>query len=128
MLRRPPKATRTDRLFPYTTRFRSNRGGYVGAGLDVEGDGQAAGRRYGKPNRATGFRMPFGNQMHESDRPTFSAGHRRCPFSRAGKTGLHTIAGRPDALRRRWPLSRTLRSEEHTSELQSLMRISYAVF
>src|SRR3546814_3662524 len=54
-----------------------NRGGYVGAGLDVEGDGQAAGRRYGKPNRATGFRM---------------------------------------------------RSEEHTSELQSLMRISYAVF
>src|SRR3546814_1374512 len=67
MIRRPPRSTRTDTLFPYTTLFRSgaDQGVRVGDGLAVLGPG-------------------------------------------------------PDRLRQR--------SEEHTSELQSLMRISYAVF
>src|SRR3546814_2247081 len=76
MIRRPPRSTRTDTLFPYTTLFRSG-------------------------------------------------GHRRCqPVDRKNP-------------RFRWPVRLTggmavsndaIRSEEHTSELQSLMRISYAVF
>src|SRR3546814_3757173 len=79
MIRRPPRSTRTDTLFPYTTLFRSAAGLAVVRELDirdVEGD-------------------------------------------------------RSDLLRRRDdPVLRDVmdRSEEHTSELQSLMRISYAVF
>src|SRR3546814_4510055 len=71
MIRRPPRSTRTDTLFPYTTLFRS---------------GQA-----------------------------------RSPPAAA----LRACRGRNGCSR---GLSSTRRSEEHTSELQSLMRISYAVF
>src|SRR3546814_2165510 len=74
MIRRPPRSTRTDTLFPYTTLFRSRcRHGAPYLDRQRGGPGLAAGR----------------------------AGERPC---------------RPG------------RSEEHTSELQSLMRISYAVF
>src|SRR3546814_20688382 len=71
MIRRPPRSTRTDTLFPYTTLFRSPR------------------------------------QPHRSPLPRF-----------------------PNAPAPRFPPRRQcrVRSEEHTSELQSLMRISYAVF
>src|SRR3546814_8431631 len=82
MLRRPPRSTRTDTLFPYTTLFRS--------------------------------------WAHESFLPT-----KRTPcllismpsMSRSISPSLHS-----------GKVSRVSRSEEHTSELQSLMRISYAVF
>src|SRR3546814_14145903 len=72
MIRRPPRSTRTDTLFPYTTLFRSR------------------------------------------SRPAMSP-------TRAGSSRRALRPGRP-----RW--NGTTRSEEHTSELQSLMRISYAVF
>src|SRR3546814_7065190 len=78
MIRRPPRSTRTDTLFPYTTLFRSSPGS----------------------DRA----------RDECWQPS------RC---------------RQDVRRRRWPPlpgQYKDRSEEHTSELQSLMRISYAVF
>src|SRR3546814_8972486 len=77
MIRRPPRSTRTDTLFPYTTLLRSHwpRSYPVCAG----------GRHYGAPGIV---------------RPQFAE------YSRAHRG----------------------RSEEHTSELQSLMRISYAVF
>src|SRR3546814_14349694 len=81
MIRRPPRSTRTDTLFPYTTLFRS------------PGRGLRAARQEGSRRRA--------GQSHRRD------GNRRGPGQ----------AGRGDH-----------RSEEHTSELQSLMRISYAVF
>src|SRR3546814_7877851 len=81
MIRRPPRSTRTDTRFPYTTLFRSGAAGLLGAVDRAERHGLL----------------------------------RRRPLS--------GVAGRP--LRRR--PGRT-RSEEHTSELQSLMRISYAVF
>src|SRR3546814_9528085 len=71
MIRRPPRSTRTDTLFPYTTLFRSRLGRH-------------------------GDRLPRRNQRRH-------LGDRR-------------------------PIERANRSEEHTSELQSLMRISYAVF
>src|SRR3546814_19391046 len=67
MIRRPPRSTRTDTLFPYTTLFRSG-----------------------------------------------------------GRGGIHEVEA--GALRRLLGRLQHVRSEEHTSELQSLMRISYAVF
>src|SRR3546814_10327596 len=97
MTRRPPRSTRTDTLFPYTTLFRSPG---LGAGL----------RRHLDVPRAAG------------DRAVPAA---RRSFQHRGRGRAH--AGRvPVRDRRRggWGV----RSEEHTSELQSLMRISYAVF
>src|SRR3546814_5794630 len=80
MIRRPPRSTRTDTLFPYTTLFRSLRRSSVRVGNR---------RALGLPRHGTRDRVPT-------------------------------------ASRRRRPCGG--RSEEHTSELQSLMRISYAVF
>src|SRR3546814_2782624 len=76
MIRRPPRSTRTDTLFPYTTLFRSQPALHAGPGV----------RR-----RAAGRSCP------------------PAPACRASRSSRR-------------------RSEEHTSELQSLMRISYAVF
>src|SRR3546814_2897032 len=83
MIRRPPRSTRTDTLFPYTTLFRS--------GGPTPGHSRPV---VGRLRRATDRTRP----------------------DRGGRTRPH---------RRRW---RVGRSEEHTSELQSLMRLSYAVF
>src|SRR3546814_2220009 len=83
MIRRPPRSTRTDTRFPYTTLFRS----------------QEPDRRHPDPGG-------------EALRPR-RLGLRR--WHRGGHRGKHRL-----------PLDG--RSEEHTSELQSLMRISYAVF
>src|SRR3546814_6308500 len=81
MIRRPPRSTRTDTLFPYTTLFRSG--------------------------------------AIENRRQKF------CPAERVAK-GLGAIDASPV---RAYAVSSGIhRSEEHTSELQSLMRISYAVF
>src|SRR3546814_7568701 len=79
MIRRPPRSTRTDTLFPYTTLLRS-----AGARFQVVFDAPGASQRRDRRNHH-GRASPVSN----------------------GQEG---------------------RSEEHTSELQSLMRISYAVF
>src|SRR3546814_8766094 len=80
MIRRPPRSTRTDTLFPYTTLFRS-----VVDGPAEDGEGpQRRGQEHEAPGGGAGGALP----------------------------GQAAIG----------------RSEEHTSELQSLMRISYAVF
>src|SRR3546814_10557456 len=102
MIRRPPRSTRTDTLFPYTPLFRSllrpflagdlQRRGDVGAGLAREGQRDA---------RVVG---------------------------RAGEARLAGARRHGDGGDRRQKQSPHRRSEEHTSELQSLMRISYAVF
>src|SRR3546814_2001350 len=96
MNRRPPRSTRTDTLFPYTTLFRSLRR-------------TVPGERLG---------------MH---------GHYLCPCP--GETSAVGCGGKKrgsillDPLILEYAMSiRIKRSEEHTSELQSLMRISYAVF
>src|SRR3546814_1052376 len=85
MIRRPPRSTRTDTLFPYTTLFRSSHHAHSG----------------------------------------FYSGYprSRSAFPLGGPRGART----PDAQIFNLALYQ-LRSEEHTSELQSLMRISYAVF
>src|SRR3546814_10150364 len=85
MIRRPPRSTRTDTLFPYTTLFRS----------------------------------PKSQRVHDENKgwdvAKYLLGHEREMISGMGLGGA---AGNP----------LLDRSEEHTSELQSLMRISYAVF
>src|SRR3546814_3952142 len=97
--RRPPRSTRTDTLFPYTTLFRSD--GTRRRGLAVAPVGQSHAAR----------RPPGAHADAESHRQD----HRR----------LHRRQGGAGALLH---LRLRHRSEEHTSELQSLMRLSYAVF
>src|SRR3546814_8114662 len=88
MIRRPPRSTRTDTLFPYTTLFRSPSG-------VVEAEDGA---------RARNNLLPV-------------------VVSRRPVVGGRTVGVRPEGSD-----DDRERSEEHTSELQSLMRISYAVF
>src|SRR3546814_4231634 len=93
MIRRPPRSTRTDTLFPYTTLFRSF--------TEIE--------RTVPPLRPLQVvQKPLGGQPHK----------------------LAKVPALPIRDRRLGVFDRGLneRSEEHTSELQSLMRISYAVF
>src|SRR3546814_5468349 len=106
MIRRPPRSTRTDTLFPYTTLFRS--------GL----------RRQARASQGI--------------RRLLMAPKLVAITGASGFLGSHTIAALAEAGMNVRALTRSLpllppaetgfRSEEHTSELQSLMRISYAVF
>src|SRR3546814_2333605 len=96
MIRRPPRSTRTDTLFPYTTLFRS-----VRLPLDEAVDDLHPGA----------FELVRPEQillLVEARLQFDDGGHR---YARLGRLD-----------------QRADRSEEHTSELQSLMRISYAVF
>src|SRR3546814_9939690 len=103
-MRPPPRSTRTDTLFPYTTLFRSHRR-VVPAEMEV-GDVRDA------PH---GSRLPQRRHQHAQRVRAYPVAQRR----------LHL---RQLAVGRDAAVSYALRSEEHTSELQSLMRISYAVF
>src|SRR3546814_4540532 len=102
MIRRPPRSTRTDTLFPYTTLFRS-----------LSRDRIAPLQSGTSDTTAVISRLPGVS--------SYSAG---------GFSGLPVIRGLE--IRRLTVLVDgvliDIRSEEHTSELQSLMRISYAVF
>src|SRR3546814_4638870 len=96
LIRRPPRSTRTDTLFPYTTLFRSGfQPAQSGELIEQEEDGP---RRFG--DRAGHVRERLRSQRRGFDDKIVVETIRRCRD----------------------------RSEEHTSELQSLMRISYAVF
>src|SRR3546814_6465420 len=114
MIRRPPRSTRTDTLFPYTTLFRSvtKAGGSAQTATGVTvADNLPAGFSF---TGASGF------GSYNSATGLWSVGS--IP---AGVTRTLTISGTVTATA---GASVTNRSEEHTSELQSLMRISYAVF
>src|SRR3546814_5839346 len=101
MIRRPPRSTRTDTLFPYTPLFRS-----------------PACREGGAPGLES---RPFPRHLAV-----------RIQLGRAFETAMTTTTGTaPETRSFEADVARLLhmmRSEEHTSELQSLMRISYAVF
>src|SRR3546814_9300000 len=115
MLRRPPRSTRTDTLFPYTTLFRSPRLQYQVErrfGRPPE-SGQSAGRDYLAQPRLAGLGA-------EGETYLLAQGGRRADHRRGG---VVNAADRVQVV-----LDLVVRSEEHTSELQSLMRISYAVF
>src|SRR3546814_3108812 len=108
MRRRPPRSTRTDTLFPYTTLFRSDR--YLDAWQE---QCRSLAALYQGENLRRAV-APVGVVSVRSD------------LSRCLSRGLrdHPVLRR-DMGAGKW---RCNRSEEHTSELQSLMRISYAVF
>src|SRR3546814_1937645 len=98
MIRRPPRSTRTDTRFPYTTLFRSR-------ALQEAGGLPRGCRRVDHRGRAEEQVLGLHLERHSAD-------------------PLHPAALLPRLCRR----DAGDRSEEHTSELQSLMRISYAVF
>src|SRR3546814_9477427 len=130
MIRRPPRSTRTDTLFPYTTLFRS------------PGVESALATREQVVERREGNRHLFAERLERAIRHRLQPrigqdiegetgeAIRRMVIKEAGGDQLAIGVGdrieveprndRIDALQHR--------SEEHTSELQSLMRISYAVF
>src|SRR3546814_7423724 len=104
MIRRPPRSTRTDTLFPYTTLFRS--------ALHRFSTARFAGCRKGEGQR---------DQSEEIARPVPRL------LQASGRLARHLALAAPHR-KRACRQVRFSRSEEHTSELQSLMRISYAVF
>src|SRR3546814_9573093 len=98
MIRRPPRSTRTDTLFPYTTLFRS------------------------------GANMPIAHDIRFYDSHWSSGNARRWPACTIRPPILNRLKkGGINPTRRQYGVKQQ-RSEEHTSELQSLMRISYADF
>src|SRR3546814_1523376 len=101
MLRRPPRSNRTDTLFPYTTLFRS----------EPLLQSHALPPAGGDIDHGVGGLLDAREELHEHIGI-------RCGLSRFGIARVEMEDGR----------ARFGRSEEHTSELQSLMRISYAVF
>src|SRR3546814_7692546 len=114
MTRRPPRSTRTDTPFPYTTLFRShvlgNRGRPFAAPSDTGVD-----RTLPRP-----FRHGLGSSPQPYSRKTEEAWDSSCRYTVGPAARGHSrmvVAFRGRA-----------RSEEHTSELQSLMRHPYAVF
>src|SRR3546814_6193557 len=129
MLQRPPRSTRTDTLFPYTTLFRS-RPRQPDAILAIQRARLRPARhpsihRPDDPELSLG--RPFGWAGGDPD------GVPRCPFIRKRRDHRHRqpVLHLIGALLLVTAVTRRLhdrRSEEHTSELQSLMRISYDVF
>src|SRR3546814_5691135 len=130
MIRRPPRSTRTDPLFPYTTLFRSGREPHILGGerlgfAFVHHPGRHGGRPLAEdPPRPRTVNRGITVSLHPArdaaddlfllalDRAVAAHGNRQPQIAVLG----HDIAP---------PLDR---SEEHTSDLQSLMRLSYAVF
>src|SRR3546814_9465619 len=94
MRRRPPRSTRTDTLFPYTTLFRSRH----------------------LQDRHPRSQPPVRLRQLGADRAAADDDQMRRPFGQVEDRLVGEVGHRVE------------RSEEHTSELQSLMRISYAVF
>src|SRR3546814_9119573 len=112
MIRRPPRSTRTDTLFPYTTLFRSIGSRCFADGLGVNDDGNCCAPRLGQGGSAGDVRAALCRpDVRCADRPSPDL---RCQCGAKGAAAVDQ--------------DRRMRSEEHTSELQSLMRKSYAVF
>src|SRR3546814_7574468 len=114
MIRRPPRSTRTDTLFPYTTLFRSP--GAVENALFFRGED---------------LRIDIGASMHLELMPIIIGMDYRArihipgpPYKTSSQFALTVTASDNGGHQ----LGKQRRSEEHTPELQSLMRISYAVF
>src|SRR3546814_955255 len=117
MIRRPPRSTRTDTLFPYTTLFRSMWDAYDTRYIDYVGSWGPAilGHAHPEVIRAV--------QEAAVDGLSFGA-----PTEAEIEIAEAIAARMPSIEKVRLVSSGTERSEEHTSELQSLMRITYAVF
>src|SRR3546814_5525176 len=119
MIRRPPGSTLTDTLFPYTTLFRS--------GLYRLGAAVAVGDR-GREARPLGFDRRRRVPGRRGDHIVRTAGRlKQLPFPVRAEL-VEALLFLSTSRRKNGPSTSSGRSEEHTSELQSLMRISYAVF
>src|SRR3546814_3118972 len=101
MLRRPPRSTRTDTLFPYTTLFRNSCGN--------------------TPASSAVWRPLARSWLTKASKTPLAS-------SKSPRLVLRYMMDRDSAEYRAICQTFPARSEEHTSELQSLMRISYAVF
>src|SRR3546814_2880611 len=115
MKRPPPRSTRTDTLFPYTTLFRSGREAHV-AGAQfhaAESEAELGEQGFGARRHplVLGFGLVGGGDRDHLDLVELVLA------DEAARIAARGARFRAEA-----------RSEEHTSELQSLMRISYAVF
>src|SRR3546814_1242871 len=107
MIRLPPRSTRTDTLFPYTTLFRSH------SLSSLPGEADLKGGFFTLPtllDRVVESHRAFGEEIFG---PVLA---------------VSTFDDAEEAILGTGPRAPASRSEEHTSELQSLMRISYAVF
>src|SRR3546814_1789008 len=108
MIRRPPRSTRTDTFLPYTTLFRSPPA------------------KLTPPPKAAALESPFAERSFRHARAPLAASKAR---TSAAVSIVKILPPPTTGPATSWPLGELpLRSEEHTSELQSLMRISYAVF
>src|SRR3546814_6925719 len=105
MKRRPPRSTRTDTLFPYTTLFRSGQ----------------TGERFDSFDLLTQL-------IHNRDRSLGNLIHSQLARDSIRGIQPNQLANLANKPKPTCCIIRNQRSEEHTSELQSLMRISYAVF
>src|SRR3546814_4644016 len=115
MIRRPPRSTRTDTLLPYTTLFRSAR-------LKLPSGMHAL---LCAPNRYVDCRYVY-DVIEDANGIDALVPFRLTVNGESGKPEVQGFKkGYPRPLKYPWVKDR---SEEHTSELQSLMRISYAVF
>src|SRR3546814_5060786 len=112
MTRRPPRSTRTDTLFPYTTLFRS-----------LFGYEHLLQRLFSEGGRLASAAVAA--QSHENLSPV--AGHQILSAISNAQLSVSGAIGHMAEGHRQLEFM-AQRSEEHTSELQSLMRISYAVF
>src|SRR3546814_2605113 len=119
MLRRPPRSTRTDTRFPYTTLFRSGSGARKPAlAVWMGGDAQAT------------------STLNAAGVPTYASeaeAVRGFMYLVRHREAQQALMETPPSLPQDFVVDSdaaqaVVRSEEHTSELQSLMRISYAVF
>src|SRR3546814_4336436 len=115
MIRRPPRSTRTDTLFPYTTLFRST--WPCGNTVWLPSPAQATGAEEFAAACSLGR---LGSHL--------TARNRWPVTMSASLEHSHKVGGTIASGWISWARSKPARSEEHTSELQSLMRHSYAVF
>src|SRR3546814_3893482 len=130
MIRRPPRSTRTDTLFPYTTLFRSSSRRAV-RGIAVLQDITA--RKLAELALADSEeRLRLGMELADFGTYEFDHVTGERSFSpelrKIFGLGTHTRLTGDQLVNYVHPEDRERRSEEHTSELQSLMRNSYAVF
>src|SRR3546814_10842315 len=118
MIRRPPRSTRTDTLFPYTTLFRAGVNGRARGDFPVDGD------RKGRDGLNPDETAPdcFGRA---AARGQLQACRQPVPGERRPSIAGHDLNDDLSGIDLGFLGDR---SEEHTSELQSLMRSSYAVF
>src|SRR3546814_2149501 len=125
MIRRPPRSTRTDTLFPYTTLFRSESIFLQLKGFSYNAAVVANKGKKRKIRIATSHALAayvFHNLIMD-----YNKIHPEILFELIGEDRLLDVIFN-DVDITIHPIDTNSRSEEHTSELQSLMRISYAVF